>query len=54
MPFAEIFYAVKENPARPVLAALAELGVGFNQGRDPLPALRLDPHQCRPAPNRRG
>lgn len=34
MPFAAIFYAVKANPARPVLAALAELGVGFDLASD--------------------
>ncbi len=30
MPFAEIFYAVKANPAPEVIAALAPLGVGFD------------------------
>jgi ornithine decarboxylase len=30
MPFAEIFYAVKANPAPEVIAALAAIGVGFD------------------------
>jgi len=34
MPFAEIFYAVKANPAPPVLAALAALGVSFDLASD--------------------
>lgn len=34
MPFAEIFYAVKANPAPEVLAALAGLGVGFDLASD--------------------
>ncbi len=34
MPFAEIFYAVKANPAPEILSALAELGVGFDLASD--------------------
>ncbi len=34
MPFAEIFYAVKANPAPQVLAALAERGVSFDLASD--------------------